>query len=648
MSELVYARVVVDVPLLHLDRAFDYSVPLELQAQAAPGARVRVRFAGRKVLGFIQELADSAERPERVLPLIDILGPAVVTSEVFRLTRAVADRWVGALADVLRAAVPARHARAEAQVLSLLPAAPIEVPSLAEIRRELWQGYQLGDEFLDLLATEPARARAALLVRFGDEPLELALDAAQAAGGRCIVVVPDQHALERLEDLAAARLPRESWIRLSADLGPAARYRNYLRLVRGESRLVFGTRSAVFAPVSDLRLVVVVEDGDDSLAEQHAPAWHAREVSALLATQRRCAWLAVSTSRSVEVQQWVESGWAANLCAPRDAYRNQAPLIRATGDADLARDPLARSARLPAIVFGALREGLARGPVLVSVPRRGYQLHLVCDTCRQPARCDDCNGPLQRDDPQSTPYCMWCGGRVRVRSCQWCRSAGLVSVAVGAARTAEEIGRAFPGVPVIRSGRDAILRQVANEPAIVIATPGAEPVVSGGYYEAAAILDAEVVLARSDLRAEEEAFRRWQAVAHLVRPQTGRLVVAGDDSHPVIQALIRRDPIAFAQRVLQERAAAAMPPAAAVFEVLLPVGEWESTQLELPAEVRVLGPVPTTRGQERTTPAERVLLSLPRPLAADVARELRAWLGRRSAAKVAGSVTVHADPTHLA
>ena len=647
MSQPVYARVAVDVPLLHLDRAFDYSVPTELLAQALPGARVRVRFAGRKVLGFIQELSDSVERPERVLPLVDVLGPPIVTPEVFRLTREVADRWVGSLADVLRSAVPSRHARAEAQVLSLLPDAPPELPPLGAERHGAWSAYQLGTDFLELLETDPARARAALLVRFGDDPLELALDAALAAAGRAIVVVPDQQALERLEQLALERLAKGSWVRLSADLGPAARYRNYLRVGRGEATLVFGTRSAVFAPVHDLRLVVVVDDGDDSLAEQHAPAWHAREVSALLAVQRRAGWLGVSTSRSVEVQQWVDSGWAANVCATRDDYRAGAPLIRATSDSDLARDPLARSARLPAIVFGALREGLAKGAVLVSVPRRGYQLHLVCDTCRNPARCQECNGPLERDQAEGVPSCMWCGTKVRQRSCQWCRSAGMVSVAVGAARTAEEIGRAFPGFPVLRSGGSAVLRTVPDEPSIVIATPGAEPAVEHGFYEAAAILDAEVVLARSDLRSEEEAYRRWQAVAHLVRPVEGRLVVAGDDSHPVIQALIRRDPIAFAKRVLKERADAGMPPAAAVFELLLPPGEWDRSAPELPAAVRVLGPVPARRGQDRSEPAERVLLSLPRKEAAVVAKELRAWLGRRSAAKASGSVSVFADPTHL-
>ncbi|NED53896.1 primosome assembly protein PriA, partial [Micromonospora aurantiaca] len=106
----------MDVPLPHLDRPFDYLVPEALDADARPGVRVKVRFAGQLVDGWLLERAEASEHPklaylEKVVSPVPVLSP-----EVARLARAVADRYAGSLADVLRLAVPPRHARAEKAV----------------------------------------------------------------------------------------------------------------------------------------------------------------------------------------------------------------------------------------------------------------------------------------------------------------------------------------------------------------------------------------------------------------------------------------------------------------------------------------------------------------------------------------------------
>ena len=228
--------------------------------------------------------------------------------------------------------------------------------------------------------------------------------------------------------------------------------------------------------------------------------------------------------------------------------------------------------------------------MLVQVPRRGYLPSLSCQDCRRPARCTVCAGPLgaaRPAGPAGLPLVR--PGRDRLQPARPAAAHRLRSSVVGARRTAEELGRAFPGVPVERSGRRHGARH-ASPPgrAWSSSTPGAEPVAHGGYA-AALLLDAWALLDRPDLRAGEEALRRWLAAAALVRPASegGRVVLAGaptEVSIPAVEALVRWDPAWFAERELDERRELSLPPAArlAVLTGARPALEAATAELELP------------------------------------------------------------------
>jgi primosomal protein N' (replication factor Y) len=168
--------------------------------------------------------------------------------------------------------------------------------------------------------------------------------------------------------------------------------------------------------------------------------------------------------------------------------------------------------------------------VLFQVPRRGYLAAVACERCHTPARCS-CGGPAELPGPDSPLRCAWCGSAI-ARSCRRCGHQGLRALVTGAQRTAEELGRAFPGVPVLTSGGSQVLDRVGGDPAVVVATPGGEPVADGGYA-GAILLDGWAMLGLASLRAAEEALRRWMNAAALVRPagQGGNIVVVGDAAH---------------------------------------------------------------------------------------------------------------------
>ena len=603
------ARVCVDVSLPHLDRLFDYAVPEPLSVAAQPGTRVRVRFAGKLVDGWVVERVATSEHTGRMERLAKVVSPdPVLTPEIVGLARAVADRWGGTLADVLRAAVPPRHAATEATVDALEVAEPEPLPRPREAG--VWTAYaggtallaRLGDAAVPFAPDEPG-PRAVWTAAPGEDPadaLATLVQAAAAAGRGVLVVAPDARDVRRLDEALLARLGPGHHRVLTADLGPAARYRSYLEVRRGHVPVVVGTRAAVFAPVRDLGLVVLWDDGDDSLADPHAPYWHAREVLVLRSVQTGAALVVGSTSRSVEAQALVVSGWAREVVLPRTEQRRRRPRVITSGtDTDLARDEAARSARLPNSAWQVAQTALATGPVLVQVPRRGYVPVLACQTCRQAARCAHCHGPLGVSSGHAVPTCGWCGRLAGDWRCPRCGGDRLRAISVGERRTAEELGRAFPGHPVRVSGRDpggaGVLDRVDGRPALVVATPGAEPRAEGGYA-AALLLDGRLMIDRPDLRAAEEAVRRWSAAASLVRPaaEGGTVVLVADPALPAVQAVVRGDAAGFAARELSERELLRLPPAWRVAEL---TGRPEDLadllgHARLPASATVLGPVP--------------------------------------------------------
>lgn len=641
--------------LPHLDRPFDYLVPEQLAASVVVGSRVRVRFAGQLVDGFVLERTAGSEHGGRLAFVERSVSPEVVLSaEVSQLARATADRWAGTLADVLRLAVPARHAQAEARPASTPPTEPIA--EAAAVGESAWARYTAGRQLLAALRGGRSPRAVWPALPGPDWPAEIAeLVAATIAGGRgAVVVVPDARDVQRVDAALQARLGDQHHVVLTADLGPAERYRRFLRVSRGEVAAVVGTRAAAFAPVRNLGLVAVWDDGDDLHAEPRAPYPHVREVLVLRAHLANAAAVVGGHAVTAEGARLVATGWAKLVAPARAELRATAPVVRPGDDPGAERQP-GGGGRLPTLAWEAAHAALGGGsPVLIQVPRRGYLPSLACESCRTPLRCPVCAGPLAGSDAGTAPSCRWCGRIATGWQCPECSSRRFRATVVGARRTAEELGRSFPGVVVRTSAQGQVLDQVPKAPALVIATPGAEPVAEGGYG-AALLLDGWALVSRADLRAGEEALRRWLNAAALVRPalQGGRVVVLADSSLRAVQALVRWDPVGHAERELAERQTLGFPPAVTFAELAGPpdaVAELIAATV-LPGDADVLGPVPmpSQRGSNGDASREgqvRALVRVPRSAAAALATALHEAQGVRSARK-AVPVRVRIDPVDL-
>lgn len=663
---LPVARVLPLLGLPQLDRPFDYLVPKALGEKVSVGCRVRIRFHGQLVDALVLDRCATPAHDGTLSYLKDVISSEVVYPPQLRqLVDSLAEYYGATRSNIIRAAIPSRHARAERTRRENPPPTWEELGKLATENPDLsaWQRYVFGRSLVDaILSGTPARAAWQPVPGEATAEMLAHLSVAVArSGGGVLIVVPDAKAQSRFVAAFRALISARQLTLLGAGVGPESRYRRYLDILHGQGRIVLGTRSAAYAPVKNLQLAVIVDDGDNNLVDSRAPYVHAREVLVTRSAKESCALIFASVSRTAEVQQLVSSGWAHNLVAHSEALVSAMPEMIASTDTTADPGEVQRG-RLPAVAYrramAALRERL---PVLVQVPRKGYMPTLSCRNCAAPARCRWCNGPLgippsKDPDAPSPPTCRWCG-RIDVQHhCHNCGSTKIRPVVLGSERTAEEFGRIFSPFPVLSSSGEHIVDEVPAGPRVVVATPGAAPTAPDGYG-VVMILDTWAMLGRQDLRAHEEAYAHWARAAQLARPrgQGGSVVIDADAAIPVVADLLAWDAVGAAERELADRSAAALPPSVhvAVVDGTAAGLRLFVESLDLPAGTEMLGPVELPlnarppAGIEPGTPISRLLVRCNRRQARAVGAALKAAQVVRATRKDPTPVRVIVDPINF-
>ncbi len=591
------ARVLIDSPLPQLDRLFDYEVPAAFAQDAVPGVRVKVPFraAGRIAEGYLVELVDTVEYTGALSVIEAVVSPVpVMTAEVYVLARKVADRAAGGASDVLRLAVPRRQVRVEKSWMAAT------APALSAFESREVSEYDTTK--IDALLKSSGRgAMDAVphLVEVGGDwvghwAMTMASMASRALNaGSVILVVPDYRDQVQLEKALAAVLPADRIVRLDARQSNSDRYRAHLACLSDEPKVIIGNRSAVYAPSVSLSLIMVWDDGDPLLAEPLSPYVHCRDAALIRQEQQNCALIVLNHSRTAEMERLVQLGWFSEILPVKRFVPRVIPTAQQTAD-----DPLAARARIPSTAWKEARAALENGPVLIQVARPGYAPRLVCDSCRQVARCTQCNGPLGVKDARSSPSCSWCGAIAAHWRCTHCAAVKFRHQGQGATRTAEDLGKAFPGIPIIIADGERPVLDVGSTPALVVATRGAEPVAAGGY-RAVILLDGERMLARESLRIGEDCLRWWTNAIALAAVGAPTVLVGVGGA--LARALATWQIASFSRGELADRRQLRFPPAVRVASV---TGDSESVDRAIAAVsgldgVDVLGPVAAKDGALR-------------------------------------------------
>ena len=491
-----------------------------------------------------------------------------------------------------------------------------------------------------------------------------AVEAVLARGRGAIVLVPEIGLTPMLVRAARSRFGNTVSV-LHSELSAGERHDQWWRIREGDARVAIGARSAVFAPVPDLGLVVVDEEHDGSYKQDESPRYHGRDVAVMRARLEGCPVVLGSATPSVESHANALRGKYERLLLPRRIGPQGLPRVEIVDRRDVLRaggDP---------ILSPALRDALAarltrHEQSLLLLNRRGYATSLLCRECGQEAMCPNCSVSLTLHRGGRSALCHYCGHEAKApATCPSCRGAYLRLTGFGTERVAEAVQAALPSARVDRLDRDRARRRGALAQVLAAFEKGEIDVLVGTQMIAkghdfpnvtlVGVVDADVGLGIPDFRSAERTFQLLTQVAG----RAGRGEAAGEvilqthmPDHYALGHACEQDYDAFFEREMEFRRTMAYPPVAALVNVIVRAADAAKGATEADAlgralrasaggRYRVLGPAHAPLARLRNEHRFQVLLKGHRPAMRDA---VKAALVARYGPQRWPGVAVDVDP----
>jgi len=491
-------------------------------------------------------------------------------------------------------------------------------------------------------------------------------------GGTALVLVPEIALTPQLMRLFTAQFGRRVAI-LHSSLSAGERYDEWKRAKSGEARVVIGTRSAVFAPLPDLRLIVVDEEQEPSYKSEQNPRYHARDVAKYRCARENALLVLGSATPSVESMHWAKSGKYTLLTLRRRFNERPLPAVSIVD----MREELKRGNNGPVsrVLEEALRETMDRGEqAILFLNRRGASRMVICEECGAVPDCPRCSVHLTYHSANRRLMCHYCGYSAPLPEvCPQCGGA-LNFVGYGTQQVESDLRSRFPGVPVLRMDADTVTATRSHEKILaefrdkkVPILVGTQMVAKGLDFEnvtLVGVLSADQSLYAPDFRAGERTFSLLtQVVGRAGRGEKpGRAVIQTlTPDNELIRCAARQDYDGFFDQEIALRRVRGSPPFQGLF-VLTASGLEENAVLSVCLRLRrvlgtlldgpdyrqlgycLLGPAPATVVKVNDRYRYRLSLSIPnvksvRELLAHVVRQAQKDKANRGV-----SVQVDADP----
>jgi primosomal protein N' (replication factor Y) (superfamily II helicase) len=412
----------------------------------------------------------------------------------------------------------------------------------------------------------------------GTGKTEVFLQAAEAtvAEGRGVIyLVPEIALTGQVIEAAARRFGKDCAV-LHSRLTPSRRLAEWRRILRGEARVVVGARSAVFAPVRDLGLIVIDEEHEPSYKSGSAPRYHARQVAMRRGSTEGSRVVMGSATPSVEAWSLMASGRIGRLPLTKRLAGGAPPAVRIV-DMRLETGPVSRA------LAESVRASHAEGrQSILFLNRRGFSYFFRCGSCGAELRCPNCSVALTYHKDRDSLVCHYCGYRAAPpKICPECGSLDVGWAGFGTERVEEEAARLFPDMRIRRLDADSTSKVGELEAALSDFREGRADILLGTQMVAkglnfprvktVGIVLADTSLNLPDFRAAERTFSLVVQVAG----RAGRFTPDGDvllqtyrPDSPVIGLAARADAEGFYRLELEARRELGFPPYARLVRVV--------------------------------------------------------------------------------
>ena len=507
-SGSLQAEVLVDTGVYHLGDPYSYSIPTNLANAINVGSVVSVPFASGTTTGIVLSIGPMNRAGLKTIRSITHEKKISVT--LLNLAREMANDAICNPFDVYRNILPVAT---KGSIKGSSAPSPTSMGHNAEMR---FVQATIGEANSDLLLGRILKD----------------------VEGKRLVIFPTVREVKAFVSSAIER--KVDLIEYGSHLSLSARKRAFNEIISGGVSLVVGTRSAIFAPMEGVKEIVVVDEWSEHYCEQRAPYWNLRDVAIARATLESSQLFFLSSSASLEMMQHIEQGRVVQ--SRRQRFSGLLTKTKVTC--------------APYSHLAVVRDGLKRGPVLITVAEKNFSNLFLCQRCRNVARCK-CGGRIVIAT-RGEFVCSLCTVKTRDWRCEECSSSQFIMIKSGIEKVKEEISKSIPNIPIYTSTHEKESFLAKEERSIIIATSGMEPTNSEGY-SAIILLDGEQLVSRPFVRAEEELLQRWFKTLQLLQ-RNGEVFLSLPSHHRISQSVIANDPVKYLRSELSERQRLGLPP----------------------------------------------------------------------------------------
>ena len=409
-------------------------------------------------------------------------------------------------------------------------------------------------------------------------------------GRTAIVLVPEIALTPQMVMWFRSRFGEDAAV-LHSRLSPGERYDEWRRIRRGEVRVVIGARSAIFAPLENVGLIIIDEEHEQSYIADNTPRYDARELAKMRCEGENAVLLLASATPSMRSFALAGRGDLTLLEMPRRVKNRPMPQVHTID----MREELRQGNR--SVFSGALLDGLKRcldggKQAILFVNRRGYSTFVSCRSCGYVVSCSQCDVSMTYHSSENALRCHYCGQEAQAPAvCPECGSRYIKYFGTGTQRVEEEVRRFFPDVPLLRMDNDTTRTKDAHETMLSAFRRGEARILVGTQMIAkgldfpnvtmVGIVAADAMLKLPDYRSAERTFQLLTQVAG----RAGRADTPGevylqtyDPEHYAVEAAARQDYRAFYEQEMQRRKRALYPPYTLIARLLYEADREEDAQ----------------------------------------------------------------------